>query len=96
MKRKVEVVNDMSRSLSPLEMATTLTAVVEMSQTSWLAAGIVPGIERQPLKKLGIDQQALLKLLRSRNRRSKRMATRSRASLWHSRPDTTASGWRVG
>ena len=64
MKRKVEVVNDMSRSLSPLEMATTLIAVVEMSQTSWLAAGIVPGIERQPLKKLGIDQQALLKLLR--------------------------------
>ena len=50
MKRKVEVVNDMSRSLSPLEMATTLIAVVEMSQTSWLAAGIVPGIERQPLK----------------------------------------------
>ena len=64
MKRKVEVVNDMSRSLSPLEMATTLIAVVEMSQTSWLAAGIVPGIERQPLKKRGIDQQALLKLLR--------------------------------
>ena len=64
MKRKVEVVNDMSRSLSPLEMATTLIAVVEMSQTSWLVAGIVPGIERQPLKKLGIDQQALLKLLR--------------------------------
>ena len=49
---------------SPLQMATTLIAVVEMSQTSWLAAGIVPGIERQPLKKLGIDQQALLKLLR--------------------------------
>ena len=57
MKRKVEVVNDMSRSLLPLEMATTLIAVVEMSQTSWLASGIFPGIERQSLKKLGIDQQ---------------------------------------
>src|SRR4030095_5986308 len=30
---------------------------------SWLRAGIVPGVERQPLKKLAVDESALLKLL---------------------------------
>jgi transposase len=34
-----------------------------MSQKSWLVAGIVPGVERQPLKKLDSDENALLKLL---------------------------------
>jgi transposase len=34
-----------------------------MSQSSWLVAGVVPGIARQPLKKLAPDQDALLKLL---------------------------------
>ena len=34
-----------------------------MSQSSWLVAGIVPGVERQPLKKIAIDEHALLKLL---------------------------------
>jgi transposase len=31
--------------------------------SSWLVAGIVPGIERQPLMKLEADEQELLKLL---------------------------------
>ena len=62
-KCKVEVVNDLSRCLMPLDMDMTLIAVIEMSQTSWLVGGIVPGVERRPLKKLGLDQQALLKLL---------------------------------
>ena len=55
--------NDLSRSLVPLNPDTTLIAVIEMSQSSWLVAGIVPGIERQPLKKLDVDKDALLKLL---------------------------------
>jgi transposase len=55
--------NDLSRSLIALEPASTLIAVVEMSLSSWLVAGIVPGIERQPLKKLAVDENALLKLL---------------------------------
>src|SRR5205814_6742091 len=38
-------------------------AVIEMSLSSWLVAGIVPGVERQPLKKLAVDESALLKLL---------------------------------
>jgi transposase len=45
-------------------MDATLIAVIEMSQSSWLVAGIVPGVEREPLKKLAIDEHALLNLLR--------------------------------
>ena len=63
-KRKTETVNDLSRCLDALDMDATLIAVIEMSQSSWLVAGIVPGVERQPLKKLAIDEGALLNLLR--------------------------------
>src|SRR5271156_5209606 len=62
-KPQVKTVNDLSRCLDPLDMDATLIAVIEMSQSSWLVAGIVPGVERQPLKKLAIDEHALLKLL---------------------------------
>jgi len=55
--------NDLSRSLVALEQDSTLIAVIEMSQASWLVAGIVPGIERHPLKKLAPDADALLRLL---------------------------------
>jgi len=64
--------NDLSRSLVALEQDATLIAVIEMSQASWLVAGIVPGIERQPLKKLTTDQEGLLQLLhRWRNEAAK-------------------------
>jgi transposase len=55
--------NDLSRSPTVLQGDSTLIAVIEMSQSSWLIAGIVPGVERQPLKKLTVDESALLKLL---------------------------------
>jgi transposase len=55
--------NDLSRSLTALDENSTLIAVIEMSQTSWLVAGIVPGVERHPLKKLVPDVEALLRLL---------------------------------
>jgi len=38
--------SDLSRSLPPLKPEGTLIAVIEMSQSSWLVAGIVPGAER--------------------------------------------------
>jgi transposase len=59
----MQKLNDLSRCLMPLQPEGTLIAVIEMSQSSWLVAGIVPGVERQPLKKLAIDESALLKLL---------------------------------
>jgi transposase len=55
--------SDTSRCLAALDQDTTLIAVIEMSLSTWLVAGVVPGIERQPLKKLAADEHALLKLL---------------------------------
>src|SRR5215204_630433 len=55
--------NDLSRSLVALNQDDTLIAIIEMSRSSWLVAGIVPGIARHPLKKLAADQAALLGLL---------------------------------
>jgi hypothetical protein len=55
--------NDLSRCLVALEQDATLIAVIEMGQASWLVAGIVPGLDRCPLKKLGPDRDALLQLL---------------------------------
>src|SRR3954465_1019136 len=53
----------LSRSLTPLEQDSTIIAVIEMSQAHWLVAGIVPGVERHPLKKLEPSEVDLLRLL---------------------------------
>jgi len=54
---------DAGRSLTAFEQDSTLVAVIEMSQSKWLVAAVIPGVERQPLKKLDADAGALLKLL---------------------------------
>ncbi len=59
----MQKLNDLSRSITPLELDSTLVCVIELSLASWLVAGIVPGVERQPLKKLEVDERTLLKLL---------------------------------
>jgi transposase len=55
--------NDLGKSLTCLEQDSTIIAVIEMSKSSWLVAGIVPGIERHPLKKLNANEGELLRLL---------------------------------
>jgi transposase len=62
-KKQNKPLNDLSRSLTPFDPNQTLTAVVELSKRTWLVAGIIPGVERQPLKKLAPDENELLKLL---------------------------------
>jgi transposase len=47
-----------------LEQSNTIIAVIEMSLHYWLIAGIVPGVDRHPLKKLNGDEKALLQSLR--------------------------------
>ena len=54
---------DASRSLPALEQDNTIVAVIEMSKAKWLIAALVPGLKRQPLKKIDADAPALLKLL---------------------------------
>jgi transposase len=56
-------VDDVSRCLTALDEDSTLVAIVEMSQASWLTAGLVPGVDRRPLKKLEPDAPTLLRLL---------------------------------
>jgi transposase len=41
-----------------------LVAVIELSLSSWLIAGMVPGLARQPLKKIDPDEAELLRVLR--------------------------------
>ena len=56
-------VNDLSRSVDAFDQDTSLTVVVEMSEASWLVTGMVPGVDRRPLKKLEPDPDALLRLV---------------------------------
>src|ERR1700758_4080603 len=52
--------NDLSRSLVALEQDSTLITVIEMSEASWLVGGFVPGLAREPQKKLEPDAPTLL------------------------------------
>jgi transposase len=63
MEHPMSELNDLSRSLISLEQDKTIIAVIEMSQSSWLVAGIIPGIERHPLKKLEPSEEELVRLL---------------------------------
>src|SRR5829696_6828036 len=60
MERPMPQHNDLSRSLVAFRQDGTLVAVVELSRSSWLVAGVV----RHPLKKLEPSEEALLALLR--------------------------------
>jgi transposase len=63
MERHMSQPFDASRSLTALEQHNTIIAVIEMGLSKWLVAAVVPGIKRQPLKKLDADEESLLKLL---------------------------------
>src|SRR3954468_20671094 len=56
--------DDLSRSLVPFEQDGTLVAVVELSRSSWLVPGLMPGMGPHPFKKLDPSEKALLALLR--------------------------------
>src|SRR5512132_3502220 len=88
--------SDLNRCLAPLEQDRTIIAVIEMSQSTWLVAGIVPGINRQPLKKLAADEATLLQLLyRWRDEATKAGRRIDRIAV-PMKPAGTASGWRDG
>src|ERR1700677_2411495 len=88
----VAQVNDLSRSLTAFDPISTLVVVVEMSKASWLVSSVVPGVERQPLKKLSPDATALLRLIE----RWRNEAVRAGRSISRIALAATASGWRAG
>ncbi len=53
----------LNHSLVPFEEDRTLVAVIDMSLSSWVIFGLVPGFRRRPEKKLGADEAGLLSLL---------------------------------
>ena len=55
--------DDLSRSLAAFDQDSTLVAAIELSQSSWLVGGLVPGVAREPLKKLAPDASGVLALL---------------------------------
>jgi transposase len=59
----MQELNDLNQSRIVLKQDSTLIAVIEMSLSSWLVAGLLPGVERQPWKKVAVDESALLNLL---------------------------------
>ena len=92
------VPNDPGRCRTALDPESTLVAVIEMSQSSWLVAAIVPGLERHPLKKLAVDEAGLPRQLerwREEAARAGRRVARI-AVAFEAGPAATASGWRAG
>ena len=95
--------NDLSRSLVALDQNSTIIAVVELSHSSWLVGGVLPGIERQPRKKLEPNPERLLGLLhRWRDEAGRAGRTITRIVLALSRPRRLLAGalacgpWRRG
>ena len=87
---------DASRSLTVLEQDSMIIAVIEMSQSKWLVAAVVPGVKRQPLKRFDPDEEALRKLLHRWRNDADRAGSVIKLSRSFLRPDATASGWRAG
>jgi transposase len=52
--------SDLNQSYAAFDQASTIVNVVELSSKSWLLAGMVPGVKRQPKKKLPANEHALL------------------------------------
>jgi transposase len=70
-------VDDLSRSRTALNQDSTLLVVVEMRKWNWLAAGMAPGIDRHPMKKLDPDPAALLDLIGRWRGEAERMGRRN-------------------
>jgi transposase len=52
---------DLNQSYAAFDQASTIVCVIELSQNSWLLAGVAPGFKRQPCKKLSTNPYELLK-----------------------------------
>lgn len=55
--------DDLSRSLTAFEQDSTLVVVIELAASSWSVGGLVPGLDRQPVKKMAADKYALARQL---------------------------------
>jgi transposase len=77
MERPMQKLNDLSRSLTALEPDGTLIAVIEMSLSSWLVAGIVPG-EHRRAKTDRLDSELLKRAFLGWLRGERRLSDRAK------------------
>jgi hypothetical protein len=89
--------DDSKACLTAFVQDNTVIVIIEMSLRSWLVAGMIPGIDREPLKKIAADPEVLLRLLyRWRDEARSRPGRRSPELPSRTRPGATAFGWPVG
>src|SRR5215472_2982563 len=55
--------DDSKACLTAFIQDNTIVVVLELSLSSWLVAGMIPGLSREPLKKIAPDPELLLRLL---------------------------------
>jgi transposase len=55
--------DDSKACLTAFVQHSTLTVVIEMSLANWLVAGMIPGVDREPRKKIAPNPEVLLLLL---------------------------------
>jgi len=55
--------DDSKACLTAFVQDNTVIAVIEMSLANWLVAGMIPGVKREPLKRITPDPEVLLRLL---------------------------------
>jgi transposase len=55
--------DDSKACLTAFIQDNTVIAVIEMSLASWVVAGLIPGVNCEPLKKIAADPEVLLLLL---------------------------------
>jgi transposase len=71
-------------------------AVIEMSLASWLVAGLLPGVNREPLKKIVPDPEVLLRLLYRWGDEAIKAGKEITRIASPMRPGGMAFGWPVG
>src|SRR5215208_4472560 len=94
MERPMMQPKDLSRSGIPFEQDRTIVAVIDMSQSSWLVAAFMPGLDRHPLKKIEPDQEVLLRLFGRWPEEAIRAGRDIERVAVAFEAGPTASGWR--
>jgi hypothetical protein len=74
----------------------TVIAVIEMSLASWVVAAMIPGVNREPLKKIAADPEVLLRLLYRWRDQAIKAGRTSPELPSHMRPSGIAFGWPAG
>ena len=88
--------NDLSRSLVTLDQDSTIIAVVEMSQSSWLVGGVLPALSVSRARSWSRAPNGCLPYCIAGATSQSGLAARSRGLQLPSKPAAMVSGWRAG